>query len=145
MKKMKLLFGMLVMITALGFTACEKDEQVDEDEYVDKLIEEIDKEELIGTWKSVSLTYTENGEQYYGQFDNKTYVLWSFTKTTVTFKSFVNGTENISKRLEWPFKIKDNKIIDNDGEEMKYEIDGNTLTLTYYDEGEKNVLVLKRQ
>jgi hypothetical protein len=145
MKLLKFTVAMLVMLTTLGFTACGDDEE-DPEKVMDELIKQVELEEaLVGTWKSVSYTSTENGEEYYAASDAKNYILITFTEATVTIKTYINGEEDVEERETSTYTVKGNKIIDDDGEEMTFEIKGDTLTLTSLDNGEKNIIVLKRQ
>lgn len=142
MKQIKFILAVLVILTTFVVVAC-KEEEKDEDELFDEMMQKIDEEMLLGTWKSVTITYTENGKEYTANCDDQMYVLWTFAQSTATFKSYTNGA--LKESIKFSYTIKGNKLIDKDGGEIIFEVEGDVLTLESYDEGEKIVYNLNRQ
>ena len=136
MKQVKFLFTMLVMIAALGFTACGDDDDEGDDNGGSS-------SSLVGTWRSVSATVTEDGETVNMTFNDENYVELTITSTTITSKTFSNGVEIKEDTDSYAYTVSGNKILSEGDEFAIYDLKGDTLTITIVDEGDK--VVYKRK
>ena len=123
---------MLAMFCCVSLTSCGDDDDDDNGSNA-----------LIGTWKSVSYSYTEGGKTYEGTDDDDNYMLLVITDSTLTFTEYMNGKAESTGTES--YTLKGNRIVVDGDDSTFYKIIGSSLTLTtVYDNGDSDMMTYKR-